>query len=1434
MELRTGGIKGEIFLAELTGTVNNQPVYYSSDNVLNIRLVTDSSVIQSGVFRIIWTTDVAEVFNDVQILTATSSVQHFKSPLYDSEYLPAEKVFEWKITASTENIITMQFENLDIGTDGKLYLWDQDAISLTPTLDVVNAFTSKYHISISKSIRLMLISGKGDAQFPKGIYINYWEGCNINYMTKEGTIHSPGYFAHSYPENIQCTWIIQRPTEETRAMTLRFNKFDIQPEGDYLKIYNDTTEALHAGDGFTGTADLTNNFEVRSTNGNIKLVFTTNYVLTDKGFEAEFSLDCHNFAVSPETHFNSKSKYEATFGNIVDFSCDEGYLFMNEGHSDSISISCQKGGEWTTPRIPYCIATYCPIPPAVNNAYIVESSGVKVDNNVTYKCNDGFTMNGETVIKCLNGGRWEESPRCNAAFCSALPAPENGGIEVLTGNGRDFASVLQYVCDPGYETYGNVTTYCQTGGKWSHVPPSCERIRNNCKNSTNITTADYTDENCNEKINECLRLYPCEHGGTCKDKVSDFECSCREGWTGKRCETPKEYCAPSPCLNGGVCFNLTDGFFCRCPSGTIGVTCGQSPNLCSVINPCTIKGTCEDETGTLQCNCNDDYAGTSCQFIKDHCSDPNTCQNDGKCVTKPLGFECECGDSYSGSTCSMYTDPCSSNASNPCHTVILVVHVLCTLIHVPPTLVMKFVFVGYSGSTWSMYTEPCSSYPCHEVILVVHVLCTLIHVPPTLVMKFVFVGYSGSKWSMYTEPCSSYPCHEVILVVHVLCTLIHVPPTLVMKFVFVGYSGSTWSMYTEPCSSYPCHEVCFCFSGSTCSMYTDPCSSYPCHSSAKCISNKEKYMCYCEHGNLLTYNGCKDIDENFDIFMNRYVKGMPAYLRNPFVSHTNDSMTIMFWIRILARPGENPVLLSLEKITIGTVIPTINTSIQQFIARSQSVILRNSSDTDYIHYGTDVADGKWHFMVFSLEPSGKIKIFIDSIKKTEYDRMSVALNVHEYQSWQVILGSADTLGRTSKLRIYKTVFNDIDIYKAKDNTSHLPSDQLIQGWTNIKLTRSTFKKVPSGAGDDNVCDINFPNCLDEDRTKPKISCPDDQIKIGTGRRLTAFTGLKNDYTKLEDVKHVNTSVHDDELYIYGSSNEVFIGYDEALNYGICRFKVYVKYDGCPMPETNANIVYCPNSKHICKLNCPYGEALSIKHKLKYRCGALGVYNFEHLRKQLILPTCGDQQNQTISLSVSLTYKTVTNCVPIFPSNIKTGLELKLKTDLPNLWPGMLWCGSQFECGKGTYRNDTTMTCEFCAIGSYQTNVGRTVCELCESSKTTLNFGSYSSTDCIDNCPPGQSYVPSASGCAPCEISYYQHMSGQDFCYPCPYGTITSEKGSNSSDRCYCKNAEKVPKLIEIQCKDTKTIALGWLRLGRVWFRLGRVWFKLGQALFRRV
>lgn len=57
-------------------------------------------------------------------------------------------------------------------------------------------------------------------------------------MANKGYIYSPGYTSGSYPDNVNCTWIIQREATETRAMSLKFLTFQVQPESDYLKVKN--------------------------------------------------------------------------------------------------------------------------------------------------------------------------------------------------------------------------------------------------------------------------------------------------------------------------------------------------------------------------------------------------------------------------------------------------------------------------------------------------------------------------------------------------------------------------------------------------------------------------------------------------------------------------------------------------------------------------------------------------------------------------------------------------------------------------------------------------------------------------------------------------------------------------------------------------------------------------------------------------------------------------------------------------------------------------------------------------------------------------------------------------------------------------------------------------------------------------------------------
>ncbi|XP_058266507.1 basement membrane-specific heparan sulfate proteoglycan core protein-like isoform X2 [Hemibagrus wyckioides] len=71
-------------------------------------------------------------------------------------------------------------------------------------------------------------------------------------------------------------------------------------------------------------------------------------------------------------------------------------------------------------------------------------------------------------------------------------------------------------------------------------------------------------------VSPCDRR-PCQHGGTCMPTAEyEFQCLCRDGYDGERCEVVKDTCLDSSqCHNGGSCVNG----HCVCAAGYTGIFC---------------------------------------------------------------------------------------------------------------------------------------------------------------------------------------------------------------------------------------------------------------------------------------------------------------------------------------------------------------------------------------------------------------------------------------------------------------------------------------------------------------------------------------------------------------------------------------------------------------------------------------------------------------------------------------------------------------------------------------------------------------------------------------------------------------------------------------------------------------------------------------------
>lgn len=159
--------------------------------------------------------------------------------------------------------------------------------------------------------------------------------------------------------------------------------------------------------------------------------------------------------------------------------------------------------------------------------------------------------------------------------------------------------------------------------------------------------AGFSGERCETNIDDCAPN-PCENGGVCRDSLDAFRCECPPGYAGERCEEEIDPCEQNPCRNGATCVTTMDGYECDCAAGFTGVDCETNVDDCAS-DPC-VNGTCHDGVNEFICECPEGYAGELCEDDITGC-DPNPCRNGGSCSGSGMNVTCECTPGFTGPLC---------------------------------------------------------------------------------------------------------------------------------------------------------------------------------------------------------------------------------------------------------------------------------------------------------------------------------------------------------------------------------------------------------------------------------------------------------------------------------------------------------------------------------------------------------------------------------------------------------------------------------------------------------------------------------------------------------------------------------------------------------------------------------------------------------------
>ncbi|XP_026092583.1 complement receptor type 1 isoform X2 [Carassius auratus] len=163
-------------------------------------------------------------------------------------------------------------------------------------------------------------------------------------------------------------------------------------------------------------------------------------------------------------------RYEMTgilFGDTAKPVCDQGYMLAGR----ETTRTCRNQG-WDG-RDPLCESVKCSAPPAIENGQLqdVPLESYEYLDAVSYRCNGGLTLIGQSTLHCSEDGTFKpDPPKC----FDGCPAPKIPNAKRVGGKSAPYkqGNFIEYKCEDGYTLKGDAYIVCRGNG-WSPEPPQC-------------------------------------------------------------------------------------------------------------------------------------------------------------------------------------------------------------------------------------------------------------------------------------------------------------------------------------------------------------------------------------------------------------------------------------------------------------------------------------------------------------------------------------------------------------------------------------------------------------------------------------------------------------------------------------------------------------------------------------------------------------------------------------------------------------------------------------------------------------------------------------------------------------------------------------------------------------------------------------------------